>query len=194
MAFSILQSAEPSLQPQAPTTEGQEESTPKTQPEDASDSESGDPTVAPGEDALVEVMEITPSATTIATELSPEEPEASTEGPSVEGNPSGGSENGSVGSAFTPAVFDQPTGSGMQPTVSEEEEASPTAPVGKPEETQLPTENEQQNAEIQPDGDHATTECKKNACKNQPTHNCYKPKHKWSCVHDYSSLMYSGFG
>ncbi len=160
MAFSILQSAEPLPHP---TTEGQEESTQKPQPEDASDSESGDPTVAPGEDTVMEVMEIAPSATATATVLSLEEPEASTEGPAVEGNNSEGSENGSVGSTFTPGAFDQPNGSGMLP-----DEASPTAPVGEPEETQLPTENEQANEKIKPDGDDARTERKKNTSK-KPT-------------------------
>ncbi|XP_070764175.1 CD44 antigen [Enoplosus armatus] len=143
--------ADPSPQPQATTAaEGQEET---AQPEDASDSESGDPTVATGEDALGGVIEITQSATTTPTDLSPEEPEASTEGPSVEGNPSGGSENGSVGFTFPPGEFDQPTGSGMMPPLSEEEGASPTAPVGEPQETQPPTENEPQTERIDPVGD-----------------------------------------
>ncbi|XP_075944970.1 CD44 antigen-like isoform X2 [Anarhichas minor] len=98
--------------------EGQEETTPKTRPEDASGSEGGEPTVAAGEDALGDVIKITPSAT--ATLIS-------------------------VGFTFTPSELDQPTGSGMGTTLSEEEEtASPMNPVGEPEKTQPPIVNEQQ--------------------------------------------------
>ncbi|XP_049929707.1 CD44 antigen-like [Epinephelus moara] len=137
----------------APTTaEDQEETTPKTRPEDASGSEGSDPT-AYHED----MMETTPSATTVAIKLSVDEPEASTEGPGVEENPSGGSENGSVGSTFTPGEFDQSTGSGMQP--HEEEGPAPTmTPVGKEEETQPPSEMEPEKGKKEPDRETARTE------------------------------------
>lgn len=139
MTLSTLQSAENSLQHQTPTTAGtQEETTPKAQPQD-----DGEP--------------IIPSAATTPTELSPGEPEASTEAPAVEGNPFEGHENGAVGSTFTPGEFDQPTGSGMLPPIAEEG-ASPTASVGEPEETQ---ENEQQNKTTEPEGDDGRTERKK---------------------------------
>lgn len=132
------------------STEGQEESTPKTQSEDASD---GDPTVAPGEDAPGKVMEIDLSTTIALTELSQRATEAYTEGPTVEENPSGGSENSSVGSTFIPGEFDQPAGSGMMPPNSAEEGASPTAPVGQPEETQPVTENEREIDIMEPEGE-----------------------------------------
>uniref|UniRef100_UPI0037E84A03 CD44 antigen n=1 Tax=Semicossyphus pulcher TaxID=241346 RepID=UPI0037E84A03 len=120
--------ADPSSQPPDPTTaEGHEESTPKAQPEDASDSEGADTTVSPGEDAFRDAMEITPSAATIPSELSPGE--ASTGDPAAK-------ENGSVGPTFTPGHFEQPAGSGMLP-----EGASPTAPVGESEEAHATTEN-----------------------------------------------------
>ncbi|KAK9516894.1 hypothetical protein VZT92_024802 [Zoarces viviparus] len=133
--------------------EGQEGTTPNTRPEDASGSEGGDPTVAAGEDALGDGIKMTPSATATPTELSPDEPDATTEGPAVKENPFGGSERTSVGSTFTPREFDQLTGSGMGTNLSGEEEASPMAPVGEPEKTQPPIDREQQ-----PDGDNAITE------------------------------------
>ncbi|XP_031713922.1 CD44 antigen [Anarrhichthys ocellatus] len=104
--------------PWSPTSaEGQEETIPKTRPEDASGSEGGEPTVAAGENALGDVIKITPSATATLT---------------------------SVGSTFIPSEFDNPAGSGVSPTLPEEEEASPMEPVGEPEKTQPPIENEQQ--------------------------------------------------
>lgn len=136
MTLSTLQSAENSLQHQTPTTAGtQEETTLKAQPQD-----DGEP--------------IIPSAATTHTELSPGEPEASTEAP-FEGH-----ENGAVGSTFTPGEFDQPTSSGMLPPIAEEG-ASPTASVGEPEETQSMAENEQQNKTTEPEGDDGRTERKK---------------------------------
>lgn len=143
MTLSTLQSAETSLQYQTPTAAGtQEETTPKAQSQDDG-----------------EVIKI-PSAATTPTELSPEDPEASTEAPAVEGNPFEGHENGTVGSTFTPGEFDQPTGSGMLPPIAEEG-ASPTASIGEPEETQSVAENEQQNKTTGPEGDDGRTERKK---------------------------------
>ncbi|XP_032380533.1 CD44 antigen [Etheostoma spectabile] len=118
--------------------EGQEETTPKTQHEDASGSEGVDPTKA-----IEEGTEITLSSTTA---LSLEEPQASTELPPGEETPFEGSENGT-------GAFDQPTGSGMMPP---EEEASPT--VAEPDETQPPTANEKLKGKMDPDGDDARTE------------------------------------
>lgn len=140
---------EPSPQHQAPTkADDQEETTPKAQPQD--DGEGGDVTVAPGEDALEGVTLL---LTTIPIELIPEEPEASTEGPSVEEYPFGGSANGTLIPTFTPGEF-EPTGSGMLPTLFPERgEASPTAPVGEPEETQPTTENERHNEAAEPEGE-----------------------------------------
>ncbi|XP_070686653.1 CD44 antigen [Pempheris klunzingeri] len=150
--------ADPSPQPQASTiADEQEESTPKTQPEDGSDGDGGDPTVVPGDDALVELMESIPSITAAPTELHPGDSEASTEGPVMDEN-FGGSENSSVGSTFTPGEFDQSAGSGMLPPLSEDDSVSPTAPVGQPAETQPATENEQQNETMEPDRDAAITE------------------------------------
>ncbi|KAL7402555.1 hypothetical protein ABVT39_016749 [Epinephelus coioides] len=133
----------------APTTaEDQEETTPKTRPEDASGSEGSDPT-AYHED----MMETTTLATTVVIEPSVDEPEASTEGYSVEENPSGGSGNGSVGSTFAPGELDQTTGSGMQP--HEEEGPTPTTTTGgKPEETLPPREE----GKKEPDGETARKE------------------------------------
>ncbi|XP_033997847.1 CD44 antigen [Trematomus bernacchii] len=102
-------------EPQESTTEGLEETT--TKPEDASGSEGGDPTAAPGEDALTEGSETTLSDSTISLE----ETETATEGPAVE---------------ETTVEFD--LGSGMMP--SGEGKNTPTAPVGEPKYTQAPTE------------------------------------------------------
>lgn len=121
--------------------EGPEETTRKTQPQD--NSKTGDVTSAPGED--VDEVIVTPSATTISTVGGPDEPEASTEGPAVEENPSGGNENGTAGSTFISGDFDQPTGSGMLPPLPEEEGVTPTTSVRHPEETQAPIENERQD-------------------------------------------------
>lgn len=188
MALCIHLSDEPSAQHQAPTpAEGQEEATAKTPPE--GDSEGGNPMVATGEE--VEVI-MTPSATAIPTELTPEEPEAATEGPAVDEKHFGRSDNSTV--EFTPGEFDQPTGSGMLPPLSEEDGASPMAPVGEPEAAQPTTENEQQNETIEPEGDYGRTERKKSTSRNQSTRNCYKSKHRQLCVYDYSSLRNSGFG
>ncbi|XP_042352024.1 CD44 antigen-like [Plectropomus leopardus] len=131
----------------APTmAEGQEETTPKTRHEDSSGSDGGDTTLTPGH--------LTLPATTVNTEISVDEPESSTEGPAVEENPFGGSENGSMGSTFMPEEFDQPAGSGMQP---EEETVSPTAPVGEPEEAPPATENELEEEKKRHDGDDDKT-------------------------------------
>lgn len=163
MTLSILRSADPSPQPQASTpAEGHDESTQKAQPDDATDD---DPMVVRGEDTHTEVMEITTSAMISATELNPGD--ASTEGRAVEENPFGGSENGSVGSTFTPGEFDQSAGSGMLPPHSGEEgAASPTAPVGEPEETQPATDNERQNETTEPDAEDASPERKTNTSKD----------------------------
>lgn len=170
MTLSTLQSAESSLQPQTPTTAGtQEETSPKAQPQDDGE--------------LITIS----SATTTPTELSPEDPEASTEAPAMEGNPFEGHENGAVGSTFTPGEFDQPTGSGMLPPIAEEEGASPTASVGEPEETQSMAENEQQNKTTEPEGDDGRTERKKKHKQQNMYCNCYKSKDKLSCVCDCSS-------
>ncbi|XP_076588745.1 uncharacterized protein cd44b [Chaetodon auriga] len=143
---------EPSPQHQDPTTaEGQEDPTPKPHPQD----NGANATAAPAEDALGEVI-VTLSSTAIPAELSPEDPEASTQDPAGEETPFGRSDNSTVG--FTPGEFDQPTGSGMLPPLSEEEGASPTAPVGEPEATQPATENEQQNETTEPEGDGGRTE------------------------------------
>ncbi|XP_070829149.1 CD44 antigen [Chaetodon trifascialis] len=142
---------EPSPQHQDPTAEGQEETTPKPGPQDDGDNA----TAAPAEDALGEVI-VTPSSTAVPIELSPQDPEASTQDPAGEETPFGRRDNSTVG--FIPGEFDQPTGSGMLPTLSEEEGASPTAPVGEPEATQPATENEQQNETAEPEGDRGRTE------------------------------------
>ncbi|XP_034391562.1 uncharacterized protein cd44b isoform X2 [Cyclopterus lumpus] len=135
--------AEPSPQPQAPTpAEGHKET---------SDSEVGDPMVATGEEALGDVTKMTPSANTT---LSPDKPDAATEGPAVEENTVGETENSNVGSTFTPREFD--IGSGMMPRFFEEEETSPT--VGEPDETQPPTDDEPQKGKIEPDSVDAITE------------------------------------
>ncbi|KAI3371493.1 hypothetical protein L3Q82_024079, partial [Scortum barcoo] len=84
--------------------------------EDSSDSESGDATAAPMEDANV-ILETTLSA-------------------AVTEDPSERSENGSAGSTFSPRIFEQPTGSGMLPATPEEET------IGRPGEPVFPTENE----------------------------------------------------
>ncbi|KAM9352403.1 CD44 antigen-like [Symphorus nematophorus] len=137
--------------------EDQEVATTKAQPQDST--EGGDPTAVPGGDAHIEV--IMTSATTISTELSPEEPESSTEGPTVDDNHFGQSENSSAEAAFPPD-FDQTTGSGMMPTPSEEEgRVPPTAPVGETEETQATTEsteNMQQPEPSEPEGAEDKTE------------------------------------
>ncbi|KAK5902501.1 hypothetical protein CesoFtcFv8_007745 [Champsocephalus esox] len=106
-------------EPQESTTEGLE---------DASVSEGGDPTAAPGKDARTEGSETTLSDST----TSLEETETATEGPAVE---------------ETTVEFD--LGSGMMP--SEEGKNTPTAPVGEPKYTQAPTEEEH-------DGEDATKE------------------------------------
>ncbi|XP_038562630.1 CD44 antigen isoform X2 [Micropterus salmoides] len=105
------------------SAEGQEETTPKAQPEDASDSEGGDPTVVSSKDPF---METTPLATT-----NPEEPEHSVN--VLDEITSGGSENNSEGFTFTTRELDQPTGSGMVPPSVDNVVASPTAPVGEVE-------------------------------------------------------------
>ncbi|KAJ4933613.1 hypothetical protein JOQ06_030437 [Pogonophryne albipinna] len=96
--------------------------------EDASVSEGGDPTAAPGEDARTEGSETTLSDST----TSLEETETATEGPAVE---------------ETTVEFD--LGSGMMP--SEEGKNTPTAPVGESKYTQAPTEEGH-------DGEDATIE------------------------------------
>ncbi|XP_034736096.1 CD44 antigen isoform X2 [Etheostoma cragini] len=118
--------------------EGQEETAPKTQHDDASGSEGVDPMKA-----IEEGEEITLSPVT-----SVEEPQAFTELPLSEEPPLQASENGN-------GEFDQPTGSGMMPL---EEEAFPTALVAEPDETQPPTENEKRKEKMDPDGDDARTE------------------------------------
>ncbi|XP_033941904.1 CD44 antigen isoform X2 [Pseudochaenichthys georgianus] len=106
-------------EPQESTTEGLE---------DASVSEGGDPTAAPGEDARTEGSE----TTLLDSTTSLEETETATEGPAVE---------------ETTVEFD--LGSGMMP--SEEGNNTPTAPVGEPKYTQAPTEEGH-------DGEDATIE------------------------------------
>lgn len=163
-----LQSDEASPQPQVPTpAEGQEETIPKTRPEEASVSEGGDPSAATGEETLGDVTQMTPSATTTT---SLDKPAAATESPAVEDNTVGASENSNVGSTFTAREFDQPTGSGMMSPFSEEEDTSPT--VGETDETQPPTDDEPQKGKIEPGRVDAITERKKNTAK--ATHTCYK--------------------
>ncbi|TNN87844.1 CD44 antigen [Liparis tanakae] len=129
---------EASPQPQVPTpSEGREETIPKTRPEEASVSEGGDPTAATGKEALGDVTQMTPSATT-TTGL--DKPDAATESPAAEDNTVGASENSNAGSTFTAREFDQPTGSGMMSPSSEEEDTSPT--VGEMDETPPPTDDE----------------------------------------------------
>ena len=127
------------------------------------DGDGANPTLTPGEESLGEVTELNSSAAITPTELSSEE--ASTEGPTMEENPFGGSENSTAGSIFTPRVYDQTTGSGMQPSLPEEETTSPTAPVGQPEETQHIPENEGEDDNTEHDVDDARTECKINSYK-----------------------------
>lgn len=102
---------------------------------------------------------MTPSATTITAEMNPEE--ASTEGPAVEGTPSGGNENNTLSIAFSPRDFDLPAGSGMLPPSPEEEGASPTASVGEPEETQAVTESQNEK----PEEEATTTEGRKSTSR-----------------------------
>nr|XP_040024024.1 CD44 antigen-like [Gasterosteus aculeatus aculeatus] len=71
--------------------------------------------------------------------LNTETPETS-ETPAVKENPSGGSDNSSIGFTLT-MWYNQTTGSGAMPTTSEEEEAPPRGP--EPAETQTPTDNDQ---------------------------------------------------
>ncbi|XP_073328814.1 uncharacterized protein cd44b [Pagrus major] len=138
-AFSAERLSSDAPEDHVPTpAEGQEDTTQKTQ----DDSESGDPTVSTGEDSLIVLT------TTIA-----EEPEASTEGPSMKDSPSGESENGTVGSTFNPVEFDQPTGSGMQPDGA----VSSTAPVGEPEEAHPTIPNEHHDSPSDPE-DYGMTE------------------------------------
>ncbi|XP_062276930.1 CD44 antigen isoform X1 [Scomber scombrus] len=143
--LSVTESSTQSDIQESTSAEGQ-----ATQFEDASDSDGGNPTLVPREVSPGEVIELTPSATTMPKELIPQEAEDAMEDPTVGGRSSGGSENGTVGSTFTPKVFDQPTGSGMQPPTSEEEAASPTAPVGESEETQHTTENLPEDGTTEP--------------------------------------------
>ncbi len=172
MTLSILQSAEPSPRDQDPTAaEDQEETTPKALP--PHESEGGDITVAPGEAASGEVM-TTPSIIDNPTELILEEPEASTEGPTLEENPFGGSDNITVRPTYTFGEF-EPTGSGMLPTSPEREEASPTAPVGEPEEPQSATEKDEK---AEPEDDDGRAESKSNMSQNRTTHNLSKSNHK----------------
>lgn len=151
--LSICQSAEPTPEPHTPTAaENQEETTLKTQPDDASGGEGGDTTVTPEEDET----ETTPSATTSLTALDDLD---ATNGPTVEEDTLGGSDSSSVASTFTPAELDQPTGSGMMPTSPEEETDSPVAPVEEPEKRAPTTEDDQKKA---PQGDDPGTSSKKN--------------------------------
>ncbi|XP_059192102.1 lymphatic vessel endothelial hyaluronic acid receptor 1 [Centropristis striata] len=141
----VPSAAPASPQPQAPTTaDDLEDTTPKARTEDASGGEGGDTTVSPGEDAVGDVIEFTPTVTTPLTEVSDrDDSDAFTEVTFVETNPFGERENSSVGSTFTPGQYDQPAGSGMMPTHYEEETVTPMAPDGEPEETHLPTETNQ---------------------------------------------------
>ena len=167
LTLSILESDDPPPQPQDPTAaEDQEESTPKTRAEDASGSAGGDATPTPGEDAFGDVIEMSPSTATTVIELSIDEPEATTEDPAGEETSFGGSEYDSVGSTFAPTEFDQTAGSGFMST--EDVGISTMVPVGEPEATHHPTEHDESES------DHETTQCKKNTCKKQLTHNCYK--------------------
>ena len=153
-----------------PTQAGdQEEATTKAQPQDE---DGGDPTAVPGGDSLVE--EITPSATTVHPDQSPDEPESSTEGPTVDENHFGGSETGET--TATPVDLEQPTGSGMMPSLSEEEGVIPTAPVGESEEAQVTTENtenERLPKTSEPEGEEASTVGEENTSKNQSAQNCH---------------------
>ncbi|XP_069558017.1 CD44 antigen [Brachyistius frenatus] len=144
--------------PQVPTPpEGKEdpETTPKSQPEDAANSEGDPSTAAPGEDVFGDETGVNPLVTTISTELSTEEPEATTENAAAKENAFGGNGNSSVGPTFTPGEFDQTAGSGMQPFLPENEGASPTAPVGVTEETRRP--NEQPDEKLGGEGEDART-------------------------------------
>lgn len=139
---------EPSPQHQGPTTADDQEDTTQKAPFQE-DSEGGEVTATPGEGAREDVTLL---LTTIPIELNSGEPEASTEGPSVEEYPFGGSANGTLMPTFTTREL-EPIGSGMLPNLPEKEEASPTAPVGKPEEAQPTTENEQQKEAAEPEGE-----------------------------------------
>lgn len=121
-------SADPSPQPEAPTTAVDDED-PTGKGDSLNDTEGEEATAAP-----VDV-------TTVLTELqNPDEPQFSTVLSPVKENPSG--DSGNEGTTFTPAEFDSPTGSGMFPPSSEEEGASTMAPVGESEETQSPPAND----------------------------------------------------
>ncbi|KAG7238126.1 hypothetical protein INR49_030188, partial [Caranx melampygus] len=129
---------------QSPTVaegEAKSEPTPKTPPSDASGNDDGDTSVTPAEDGSLE-KEFTPTATDKPTEMSAENPKATTL--ANDEIPLGGGEKTSVASTVT--EFDQPTGSGMMPPSSEEDkdQTSTTAPVGESAKTQPPTESEPQ--------------------------------------------------
>lgn len=144
---------EPSPQPEAPTpAEGKEEpeTTPKPQPKDATESDGGHMTAAPGDEVVREDEEAAATATT--TEVTTEEPKDATKGLAEEEDSFGRGENSSVGPILTPADYDLAAGSGMQPPLSEEDRISPTtAPVGVPEEAQPSTVPEHPADNIQPD-------------------------------------------
>uniref|UniRef100_A0A3P8SLZ1 CD44 antigen n=1 Tax=Amphiprion percula TaxID=161767 RepID=A0A3P8SLZ1_AMPPE len=154
--------AEPSAQPEALTpAEGEEgpETTPKSQPEDATESEAGHTTAAPGEGAPGEEEEAaTPSATGVTTEVRTEEPEDPTKDLPVKEDSFGRGENSSVGPIFPTGDFDLAAGSGMQPPVSGDDGISPTAPVGAPEEAKPSIVNERPNEKIESDGDVAKSD------------------------------------
>ncbi|XP_022045660.2 CD44 antigen [Acanthochromis polyacanthus] len=154
--------AESSPQPEAPTTaedKEEPETIPTSQPEDATESEAGHATAAPGEGAAGEKEEAaTPSATGVTTELWTREPEDPKKDLPVEEDPFGRGENSSMGPIFPTGDFDPPAGSGMQPPVSGDDGISPTAPVGATEETQPSIVNERPDEKVESDGDVANTD------------------------------------